>query len=96
MENSKIRAIKNVVLGIAILVTFVYLFLSEYIYISNVVVGVFVGVCFMTISALGLLSKEVYFTRSEPTQYKNPIIGRIVNTAFGILGLAIIIMTIVN
>ena len=96
MENSKIRVIKNVVLGVAILVTFSYLFLDEYIYISNVMVGLFVGVCFVIISALGLISNEVYFTRSEPTQYKNPMIGMIVNMAFGILGIAIIVITIIS
>jgi len=94
MDKSKIRVVKNVVLVIAILVTFAYLFLDKYIKISDVVVGVFAGSCFMIISVLGLISHEVYFTRSEPTQYKNSIMGRLVNIAFGILGIVIIIMTI--
>lgn len=96
MGKNKIRMIKNVVLVIAILVTFAYLFLDEYVRIPDVVAGIFTGISFMIISVLGLVSNELYFTRSEPLSYRNSIMGRLVNVFFGLLGIAIIIMTFIN
>ena len=96
MIKSKIRKVVNVVFVIGILVTFAYLFLDEHIKIPDVVVGVFAGISFIIISVLGLVSHEVYFTRSEPLQYKNSIMGRVVNIFFGLLGIAFIIMTIIS
>lgn len=96
MRKSNIRVVKNVVLGIVILVVFVYLFLDDYIKIPDVVVGVFAGISFIIISVLGLAAHEVYFTRSEPLNYKNSIMGRAVNIFFGLLGIAFIIMTIIS
>ena len=96
MGKNKIRMIKNVVLVITILITFAYLFLDEYVRIPDVVVGVFTGISFMIISVLGLVSNELYFTRSEPLSYRNSIMGRLVNVFFGLLGIAIIIMTFIN
>ena len=96
MGKNKIRMIKNVVLVITILITFAYLFLDEYVRIPDVVVGIFTGISFIIISVLGLVSNELYFTRSEPLSYRNSIMGRLVNVFFGLLGIAIIIMTFIN